>query len=71
MHDVLVVGLAKLAVVAVISFVAGIIDAAKKPVQNGWTPIVQEPLHKRALNLLRRRGSTSIEVRQDRVRVHK
>lgn len=71
MHDVLVLGLVKLGVVAVISFIAGIIEAAKKPLNGGWTPVVQEPLHKRAWNLLRRRGSTSIEVREDRVRVHK
>lgn len=71
MHDVLMVGLVKLGIVALVSFVAGILEAAKKPIHGGWTTVVQEPLHKRTWNLLRRRGSTSIEVRQDRVRVHK
>lgn len=69
MHDVLVVGLVKLGIVALISFVAGIVDAAKKPVHDGWTPVLEQPLHQRAWNLLRRRGSTSIEIRNGRVRV--
>jgi hypothetical protein len=71
MHDVFVVGLVKLGIVALFSLAAGVLEAAKKPLHGGWTPIVQEPLHKRALNWLRRRSSTSIEVRQDRIRVKK
>lgn len=71
MHDVLLVGLVKLGIVAAISFIAGILEAAKKPIHGGWTAIVQEPLHKRAWNALRRRGSTSVEVRENRIRVQK
>jgi hypothetical protein len=70
MHDVLMAGLVKLGIVAVISFIAGILEAAKKPVHNGWATVVKEPLHYRAWNRLRRRGSTSVEERQDIVRVH-
>ena len=70
MHDILMLGLVKLAIVAVISFIAGILEAAKKPVHGGWAPVIKQPLHQRAWNRLRRRGSTSIEVRQDSVRVH-
>lgn len=71
MHTILVVGLVKLGIVAAISLVAGFLEAAYQSIHNGWTPVVQEPLHKRAWNLLRRRGGTSIEVREDRIRVHK
>lgn len=71
MHDILMLGLVKLAIVAVISFIAGILEAAKKPVHGGWSTVVQEPLHNRAWNRLRRRGSTSIEVREDGIRVQK
>ena len=70
MHDVLVFGLVKLAIVAVVSFVAGVVEAAKKPIHGGWTTVIQEPLHKRAWNRLRRRGSTSIEERQRSIRIH-
>ena len=71
MHDVLLVGLVKLGIIAVVSLVAGFVKAAYESIHHGWTPVVQEPLHKRAWNRLNGRGSTSIEVRQDRVRVHK
>lgn len=70
MRDVLFVGLVKLGIVAIFSLIAGVLSAAKKPVHGGWTPIVQEPLYKRAWNRLRRRGSTSVEVRQNGIRVH-
>lgn len=44
--------------------------AAQNPVDEGWTTIVEEPAHHRAWKRLTgRRGSTSIEVRQDRRRV--
>ena len=71
MRDVIYVGLVKLAVIAVVSFIAGILEAAYKSRSGGWTPVVQEPLHQRAWNRLLRRGSTSVEIREDRLRVHK
>lgn len=69
MHDVLIVGLVKLGIVALVSLVGGVLEAANKSIHGGWTPVVQEPLYKRAWNRLRGRSSTSVEVRQDRIRV--
>lgn len=40
-------------------------EIAKQPVDSGWTPIVEQPLHSRAwARLTGRRGGTSIEVRE-------
>ena len=68
-HDVLIVGLVKLGIIAIVSLVGGFAKAAYESIHHGWTPVVQEPLHKRAWNRLRGRSSTSVEVRQDSVRV--
>lgn len=59
-------GLIKLAVISVIGLLVGIYQAARSSVDNGWTPILKEPLGKRVLNRLRGRSSASVEVRQDR-----
>lgn len=74
MHDVLVLGLVKLAIVSVIAFIAGFLGAiqeSRRASNGGWAPIVKEPAYKRIWNRLRGRRSTSVEVREDRVRVHK
>ena len=67
MRDIWVMGLVKLGVLTVISFVVGFYQAAKKPPDSRWTTVVKEPPHKRALNWLRRRGSTTVEERQEPV----
>lgn len=58
-------GLVKLAIVSVAGLLWGIYEAAKKPIDSGWTPIVKEPIYDRAWRRLTgRRGSTSFEVRK-------
>ena len=57
-------GLIKLAIVAVVGLLVGIYEAARKPVDNGWTTVLKEPLDQRIWNRLRGRRSTSVEVRQ-------
>lgn len=71
LDQIIQLGLIKLAIVSVLGLLVGIYEAASKPIGNGWTPIVQEPMHQRIWNRLRRRGSTSIEVRENRVRIQK
>jgi hypothetical protein len=45
-------------------------NAAQQPVHDGWTTVIEEPAHRRAWKRLTgRRGSASVEVRQERVRV--
>lgn len=45
-------------------------EATQQPVDDGWTAIVQEPAYRRTWkSLTGRRGSTSVEVRQDRLGV--
>lgn len=65
MRDIWVMGLVKLGVLTVISFVVSFYQAFKKPTHSRWTTVVQEPPHKRALNWLRGRGSTTIEERKE------
>ena len=57
-------GLIKLAAIFVITFLWTIYKCATQPIDNGWSTVLHEPLHKRVLNRLRRRGSTSVEVRK-------
>lgn len=65
MDKVLQIGLSKLAIIAVASFLWGIYKAAKKPVDNGWATVVEEPLYERAWRRLSGRGgSASVEVRK-------
>lgn len=64
--QILEFGLIKLAIVAVVGLLVGICEAARKPVDQRWATVLQEPLSQRIWNRIRRRGSTSVEVRQDR-----
>lgn len=58
-------GLAKIAIFAVAGLVVGIYQAARKGVDSGWTTVREEPLSQRALNRIRGRSSTSVEIRKD------
>lgn len=72
MYDQIIqIGLIKIGVAIVIGLLVGIYEAANKTIGNGWTPIIKQPLHERIWNRLRGRGSTSVEIRQEHVRVHK
>lgn len=69
-EQIIELGLIKLAIISVAGFLWGIYKAAKQPVHNGWSTVVQEPAHHRAWKRLTgRRGSTSVEERQERIRI--
>lgn len=64
-EQIVQIGLFKLGIVAVIGLLAGICEAARRGVDSGWTTVHEESLGKRALNRIRGRSSTSVEVRKD------
>lgn len=71
MHDVLQIGIAKLVIVFVVTLVATLIKELRGDSHQGWTPILKEPATKRLTNWLRHRGSTTVEVRQERLGIKK